>query len=102
MSSEGTSQRRAKEEDSLPSASEPTDGESIGYQARLQGYETRGEVQTIEGSWARSLAGEGLVHEDLDQMPVWMGIATTPSHRRTAVVDSESSHSCGSFEFLNE
>ena len=79
-----------------------TSGESPGYQARLQGYESRGEANTNAGAWARSLADEGLVPEDLSQMPLWLGIETQTAERREKPYDSESSHSSGSFEVVSE
>ena len=77
-------------------------GESPGYQARLQGYESRGETDTNAGAWARSLADEGLVPEDLSQIPLWLGIETQTAERREKPYDSEGSHSSGSFEVVSE
>ena len=75
-------------------------GESPGYQARLQGYESRGETDTNEGAWARSLAGDGSTPEDPNQMPVWLGIETTVAGGNRENEDTESSHSRGSFEVV--
>ena len=76
--------------------------EASGYQARLQGFEKRGEVDTMEGGWTRALAGEGLVHDELDQLPIWMGISVEVRAPPGLTEDTESSHSRGSFELLEE
>ncbi|CAK9098020.1 Uncharacterized protein SCF082_LOCUS45962 [Durusdinium trenchii] len=70
-----------------------TIGESPGYQARLQGYESRGETDTNAGAWARSLADEGLAQEDLSQMPLWLGIETRTAERHEKPYDPEDSQS---------
>ncbi|CAK9084384.1 ELMO domain-containing protein C [Durusdinium trenchii] len=84
----------ASAEGALGHASE----ESQGYRVRLQGYEKRGETGTIEGSWTRALAGEGLIEEDPSQMPVWLGIETAVTGGNREPEDTDSSHSRGSFE----
>ena len=63
-----------------------------------KGYEARGETGTIEGGWARALAGEGLIQEDPSQMPVWLGIGTAVHGESRESPDTDSSHSRGSFE----
>ncbi|CAK9084612.1 Putative transposon protein [Durusdinium trenchii] len=88
----------ASAEGALGHASE----ESQGYRVRLQGYEKRGETGTIEGSWTRALAGEGLIEEDPSQMPVWLGIETAVTGGNREPEDTDSSHSRGSFEKENQ
>ena len=85
-------------EASAESAAGHANEESQGYRARLQGYEARGETGTIEGGWARALAGEGLIQEDPSQMPVWLGIGTAVHGESRESPDTDSSHSRGSFE----
>ena len=85
-------------EASAEGASGHASEESQGYRVRLQGYEKRGETGTIEGSWTRALAGEGLIEEDPSQMPVWLGIETAVTGGNRESDETDSSHSLGSFE----
>ena len=88
---------------------------SLGYTARLQSFERRGELesqlpQKPTGSdprdlnaeaWEVSLKSEGLLVPEADALPAWMGMVSSPMRAPAAGGHEDPDDSDGSFELFD-